>query len=129
MLKLKGTVPRDFRALVFLSIEPTLALDQRVKKIQILVKNSSIYSNFKFENLTLRGLMPRPAKFVFPNLINPFKPGKKYSPIFAKRSTVSYRCTRNSNPLEYLRNPFSFKRQGILFSFLIFFYNSQTNYI
>ena len=50
------TVQRDFRPPVFFSlIEPTWATEQRVKIFSILVKNSSRYSNFKFENLTSRG--------------------------------------------------------------------------
>ena len=37
---------------------------------------------------------------------------KKYSPIFAKISPVLFRCTWNSNPLEFLRKLFFFLKIG-----------------
>ena len=43
----------------FSSFEPALASDQWVKIFSILVKNSQSYSNFKSENLTPRGIIPR----------------------------------------------------------------------
>ena len=57
---MKGTVQRDFRPPVFFSLfEPACVTVQRVKIFSIFVKNSLIYSNFKSENLTPRGIIPQ----------------------------------------------------------------------
>ena len=58
MVSLKGTVQQDFRPPIFLSFEPAMATDQRVKIFSILVKNLQSYSNFKSENLTPQGIIP-----------------------------------------------------------------------
>ena len=53
---LRGTVLQDFRPQGFFLIQTYLG--QWVKIFSILVKNLPSYLNFKFKNLTPRGMMP-----------------------------------------------------------------------
>ena len=56
---LKGQSNEIFDQQFFSSFEPALATGQWVKKNSNLVKNSQSYLNFKPENLTPRGIIPR----------------------------------------------------------------------
>ena len=56
---LKGQSKEIFDLQFFSSFEPALATDQWVKIFSNLVKNSQSYSNFKPENLTPWGIIPR----------------------------------------------------------------------
>ena len=97
--------------------------DSRMKQsIHVRTSYSILYTRTCSEND-----IPVCNAFMF--ILKPIQDGpKKESPIFAKISPVLYRCTWNSNPLEFLQNLFSFQRYGILFSFR-FFNSAQTYYI
>ena len=59
---IKGTVQRDFQPTVFFITQTTKlvwATDQQVKIFSIFDKNSPSSTNFKFENMTPRGMIPR----------------------------------------------------------------------
>ena len=72
---LKGQSNEIFDLQFFSSFEPALATDQWVKIFSILVKNSQSYSNFKSENLTPRGIIPRRVRLPVVSY-----PGKSISP-------------------------------------------------
>ena len=59
---LKGQSNKIFNLQFFSSFEPALAADQWVKIFSILSKNLQSYSNFKSENLTHRGMIPREVR-------------------------------------------------------------------
>ena len=93
---LKGQSNEIFDLRFFSSLEPVWATDQQIEIFFILVKNSPSYTNFKFENVTPRGIIPRrvslpevsyPSESVSPEYHTPAKqsprvsyPGESISP-------------------------------------------------
>ena len=59
IVSLKGQSNEIFDLRFFSSVEPVWATDQQVKIFLILVQNLPSYTNFKFENLTPRDIIPR----------------------------------------------------------------------
>ena len=59
IVTLKGQSNEIFDLWFFSSLKPVWATDQQVKIFSILVKNSPSYTNFKLENLTPWGMIPR----------------------------------------------------------------------
>ena len=56
---LKGQSNEIFDLWFFPSLKLVWATDQQVKIFSIFDKNSPSYTNFKFENMTPRGMIPR----------------------------------------------------------------------
>ena len=88
----KGTVQRDFRPQIFFhnSNLPVPLTNGLVSSI--LVKNSLSYSNFKSENLTPRGIIPRRVNLPGPRGI---------IPLLVNLPEVSYPSKSIKNPLKH----------------------------